>query len=185
MLDPEWPAPLPKATAYGSRAAKRLAYAAALRDRLAVPARRIALERWYLRFRGRIIEGVREGLSALGFDPTQSPRLDDVEAKTVAELAALPPENGAPELPTPSPEALLGDDFLRLVARYRKPDTEPPNIAKESIETLWAFVYARSPRHGLMPFGEEYVARYDAAPAEQAGAVTPLQPDSAESARYY
>lgn len=197
MLDPEWPEPLPAAAVYGSRAAKRLALAAARRERLTAPARQIARERRALLFHLRLCRAIREGLTALGLDPARSELLTRNEARVTAELAALPPaENDPPEPPSPPVSARSGPaldpwarNLLRQAKRFEDPAAAPPDLAKESLFTLLAFVLARSPRHGLVALGVDYASEGAAAGAEGEADTTAPAPsrsrDSADTAETY
>jgi hypothetical protein len=104
---------------------------------------------------------VRDGLARLGIDSDSARMLARNEARAHAALDALPPGAHA--------GAFLNDidvkrgfgsprtkaRFESPVTMFRDPATPAPDVAKESVMTLWAFIVARSSPSCTTPIGGE------------------------------
>lgn len=117
----------------------------------------------HLRQMAAVCQAIRQGLRQLGFDPTRAEMLERYEAQTKGDLAALARFVGkVPQSPAvyreSEAERRFGNDFLNLVRHYRDPTSWAPDIADESVLTLWTFVLARAPE-AFAALSQELLAR--------------------------
>ncbi len=93
-----------------------------------------------------ICAAIRDGLKRLGYDPTRAAMLMRYEAQTKNDLEALMNLTAAPPDPFESAAGRqFGNDFVNLVRHYRDPASPAPDLADESVLTLWTFVLGRAP----------------------------------------
>lgn len=93
-----------------------------------------------------ICAAIRNGLKRLGYDPTRATMLMRYEAQTENDLAALTAFRATPRDPFESAAGRqFSNDFINLVRHYRDPASVAPDLADESVLTLWTFVLGRAP----------------------------------------